>query len=105
MDRHEKEKQALVAGLVDFWLQERDLEPDDTPTVKASELAIGDVLEAEDVRWGSRSPARVAYTVSGIYPVKAGKLTISFTSEHNRWRTLTVPANRRFRKTSEQQIG
>ncbi|MET1156580.1 hypothetical protein [Arthrobacter sp.] len=59
-------------------------------------MALGDVLEAVDVRWWSHSPLRVTHTVAAITPAEDGKLTISFTSENDRDRVLTVPADRRF---------
>jgi hypothetical protein len=82
------------------WLQERDLTLDGSPTAHASGLVVGDVLESDDVRWWSLSPVRVLYTVAAICPTEDGKLTISFTSENDRPRTLTVPANRRFLKSA-----
>lgn len=96
VDRHAKEKQALVAQLVDGYLVGRAANLPDEYTASADELAVGDVLEAVDVRWWSRSPVRVLYTVSAIEPAEDGKLTIAFTSENDRDRTLTVPADRRF---------
>jgi hypothetical protein len=59
VDRHEKEKQAAVAALVDCWIAQRAQDTDSTGTARADELAVGDVLEAVDVRWWSHSPVRV----------------------------------------------
>lgn len=96
VDRHEKQKQAAVAGMVDGWLAGRAHRIPDEYTTSADELAVGDVLEAVDVRWWSHSPARVTYTVAAIEPAEDGKLIVSFTSANDRNRTLTVPADRRF---------
>lgn len=96
VERHEKEKQQVVAGLVNDWLVTRAATRPDEYTLSADELAVGDVLEAVDVRWWSHSPVPVFYTVSAIEPAEGGKLTISFTSENDRDRILTVPADRRF---------
>lgn len=96
VERHEKEKQAAVAALVDTGLSERAATVPDEYTKSAGELVVGDVLDAVDVRWWSHSPVLVFYTVSAIIPAEEGKLTISFTSESDRDRTLTVPADRRF---------
>lgn len=96
VERHEKEKQRLVAGLVNEYLATRAATIPDEYTLSADELKVGDVLEAVDVRWWSHSPAYVVYTVAAIEPAEGGKLTISFTSANDRDRTLTVPADRRF---------
>jgi hypothetical protein len=96
VERHEKQKQAVVAGLVDGWLAARASTIPDEYTTSADELAVGDVLEAVDVRWWSHTPTRVTYTVAAIKPADDGKLTISFTSANDRDRVLTVPADRRF---------
>jgi hypothetical protein len=96
VERHEKEKQAAVAARVDGWLSERANRIPGEYTTSADELAVGDVLEAVDVRWWSHTPAQVFYTVSAVEPAEDGKLTISFTSENDPDRVLTVPADRRF---------
>jgi hypothetical protein len=103
VERHEKEKQAAVAARMDVWLSERARQADITNTARADELAVGDVLEDVDVRWWSHSPNRVLYTVSAVEPTEGGKLTISFTSENDRDRVLTVPADRRFLKSGKGQ--
>ncbi|MGY3318152.1 hypothetical protein ACVWZ7_001255 [Arthrobacter sp. TE12232] len=63
---------------------------------RANELAIGDVLEAVDVRWWSHTAYRVVYIVAAIETREGGKLTIRFTSENDCDRVLTVPPGRRF---------
>ena len=98
VERHEKQKQSAVAATVDVWLSERARHADTTNTTRADELAVGDVLGAVDVRWWSHTPARVVYTVAAIESAEGGKLTIRFTSENDRDRALTVPADRRFLK-------
>jgi hypothetical protein len=101
VERHEKEKQSKVASRVNDWLGHRAALQDPTGTARADELAVGEVLEAVDVRWWSHSPARVTYTVAAVEPTEDGKLTISFTSENDRNRVLTVPADRRFLKAAK----
>jgi hypothetical protein len=101
VERHEKQKQAVVAARVDVWISERAQHVDTTDTSRADELAVGDGLEAADVRWWSHSPARVTYTVAAIEPAGDGRLKISFTSENDRNRMLTVPSDRRFLKAPE----
>ena len=98
VERHEKQKQSAVAATVDVWLSERARHADTTNTTRADELAVGDVLDAVDVRWWSHTPACVVYTVAAIESAEGGKLTIRFTSENDRDRALTVPADRRFLK-------
>jgi hypothetical protein len=96
VERHEKEKQVMVASRVGGWLAERAQHADTTGTARADELAVGDVLEAVDVRWWSHSPVRVTYMVAAIETAEDGKLTIRFSSGNDRDRVLTVPADRRF---------
>lgn len=98
VERHEKEKQEAVAPIVDAFMSERASKLQTAGTARADELTVGDVLEAVDARWWSHSPVRVTYTVAAIETTKDGKLTISFVSENDRDRTLTVPADRRFLK-------
>lgn len=78
----------------------RDQVLDDSPTAEASELVVGDILEAEDVRWWSHTPNRGVYTGAAIETTGDGKLRISFISDNDRNRTLTVPDNRRFLKAA-----
>lgn len=96
VERHEKEKQATVAGRVDFWLAEGARHADTTNTARADELAVGDALDAVDVRWWSHTPDRVTYEVTATEPAEDGKLTITFASDRARDAVLTVPADRRF---------
>lgn len=98
VERHEKQKMALVASRVGGWLADRARHANLTGTKRADELAVGDVLEAADVRWWSHSTQRVTYVVSSIEPTADGKLTITFVSGNDRDRVLTVPVDRRFLK-------
>lgn len=100
VERHEKQKMALVASRVGGWLTDRARHADTTGTARADELAVGDVLEAVDVRWWSHTPQRVTYLVSAIEPADE-KLTITFVSGSDRDRVLTVPADRRFLKAAK----
>jgi hypothetical protein len=43
---------------------------------------------------------RIVYTVASLEPTADGKLIIMFTSENDRDRRLTLPANRRFLKAN-----
>jgi hypothetical protein len=101
VERHEREKRELVAALVDAYLSSRATGLPTAGTVRADELAVGDVLEAVDVRWWSHSPQRVTYMVSSIDPTEDEKLTITFVSGSDRDRVLTVPADRRFLKATQ----
>jgi hypothetical protein len=101
VERHEKQKQALVASRVGGWLADRAQHADTTGTSRADELAVGDVLEAVDVRWWSHTTSRVTYMVSSIEPAEDGKLTITFVSGNDRDQVLTVPADRRFLKAAQ----
>ncbi|QOD06144.1 hypothetical protein [Pseudarthrobacter sp. BIM B-2242] len=98
VERHEKGKQAKVAYRVDNWLAHRAVLQDAEGTVRADKLALGDVVDAADVRWWSHTTQRVTYQVSAIEPADNGNLTITFVSGNDRDRVLTVPANRRFSK-------
>lgn len=95
VERHEKQKMALVASRVGGWLADRARHADAAGTKRADELEVGDVLEAVDVRWWSHSPQRVTYMVTTIEPADEA-LTITFVSSADRDRVLTVPADRRF---------
>ncbi|MFF2244287.1 hypothetical protein ACFVTM_08930 [Arthrobacter sp. NPDC058130] len=101
VERHEKQKMALVASRVGGWLADRAQHADTTNTARADELGVGDVLEAVDVHWWSHSPQRVTYMVAAIEPAADEKLTITFVSGHDRARVLTVPADRRFLKAQQ----
>ncbi|HEX9089036.1 MAG TPA: hypothetical protein VF867_16080 [Arthrobacter sp.] len=100
VERHEKEKQALVASRVGGWLADRAQHTDPTNTARADELTVGDVLDAVDVRWWSHTPYRVTYEVTAIESAEDGKLTIVFASDSARDAILTVPADRRFLKAT-----
>jgi hypothetical protein len=102
VERHEKQKQLAVAARVNLWLIQRAQHANNSGTASADELTVGDTLEAVDVRWWSHSPVRVLYTVASIEATEDGRLTISFTSENDRDRTLTVPPGRRFLKAPDQ---
>jgi hypothetical protein len=64
-------------------------------------LQIGDELEAEDVRWGSWSPRREAFTVQAIRAEDDGMLAVTVHEVHGFERTLSVLPDRRFLKAAD----
>lgn len=96
VERHEREKQELVADMVnDFLFGQAKFAPREG-TVQAKELAVNTVLEGTDVRWWSHSPEREVFVVTDVSPAANKMLAVTFSTKYGIEHTRLVRPNRRF---------
>ncbi|WP_354214922.1 hypothetical protein [Arthrobacter sp. UYCo732] len=96
VERHEREKQELVAAMVDDFLAARAAGLPTGSTVRADRMAVNTVLEAVDVRWWSHSPEREVFVVTEVVPAENGMLAVTFATKYGIERTRLVRPDRRF---------
>ncbi|GAA4034822.1 hypothetical protein GCM10023063_18800 [Arthrobacter methylotrophus] len=96
VERHEREKQELVATLVDDFLATRAAGLPTEGTVRADEMAVNTVLEATDVRWWSHTPGRELFVVTKVEPAENGMLAVTTETKYGHERTRLVRPDRRF---------
>lgn len=98
VERHEREKQELVAEMVDHFLfGQAEFAPREG-TVQAKELSVNMVVEGVDVRWWSQSPEREVFVVTEISRARAENkmLAVTFSTKYGIERTRLVRRDRRF---------
>lgn len=96
VERHEREKQELVTRMVDdFLFGQAEFAPREG-TVQGKEPSVNDVLEGTDVRWGSQSPEREVFVVTGIRKVEGKTLAVTLSTKYGIERTRLVRRDRRF---------
>lgn len=101
VERHEREKRELVAGMVnDFLFAQAEFAPREG-TVQAKELSVNTVVEGVDVRWWSTTPEREVFVVTEISRAENKMLAVTFSTKYGIERTHLVRRDRRF-KVAEQ---
>lgn len=103
VERHEREKRELVAGLVEDFLAGRAEFLPTEGTVRADEMAVNTVLEAKDVRWGYMNPQREVFVVTDVTPAENGMLAVTFATKYGIERTRLVRPDRRFQVATQKE--
>lgn len=96
VERHEREKRALIGAMVDdFLFAQAEFAPHEG-TVQAKELSVNDVVEGADARWWSQSSEREVFVVTGIRKAEGKMLAVTFSTKYGIERTRLVRRVRRF---------